>query len=269
MTITTALTIGAIALLGYQVLAFGIGTVLGDNSVMDILYGIGIALVPWSIILWSGQEIGVAGALVLTLGSVWALRLSGRILRKNWGKPEDQRYANWREQWLQRGVWYFYARSFIQIYLLQGVIMYVVALPMVLVLAVGASGNPVMWIGVAIWLIGFLYEATADWQLDRFLADPDRTGLMTDGLFRYSRRPNYCGESLQWWGMAVIAAAVVPLWPWSAIAFASPLLITYIVTQVTGPMLERQFEGQPGFDRYRQCVNYFIPGPPRCRPDEV
>jgi steroid 5-alpha reductase family enzyme len=265
--VVDALIIAAVALSIYQLGAFIGGSILRDNSIMDVLYGpafLTIALIT----LVSLRAYEPAALAVTALVAAWALRLGVRIARKNWGKPEDPRYARWREQWMQRGAWYFYMRSFVQIYLLQGVIIYVVSLPVLLVIAQNSALTAAAYLGIGVWLIGFVYESLADWQLDRFIADPDRTGLMTDGLFRFSRRPNYFGESLQWWGLALIALSQLPAWPWGVLAFISPVTITYIVTRVTGPMTEAQFEGRTGWDRYTQCVNYFVPGPPACDPDD-
>ena len=84
---------------------------------------------------------------------------------------------------------------------------------------------------------------------------------MVTGLFRYARRPNYFGETLIWWGLAVI---VLPL-PFGYLGLISPLLITYIVTMVTGPMLEKIFlEKYPTeYRAYMDRTNYFIPWLPK------
>ena len=202
-------------------------------------------------------------ALLITgLIGIWSTRLAVRIFRKNYDKPEDARYAAWRTAWMARGTSYFLLRSFLQINLLQGAIILVVALPFVI--AVGSHAVPVpvfLFLGLGTYLFGIIFESIADYQLDQFLARK-RAGtepavIMTTGLFHFARRPNYFGETLIWWGLALIA---LPL-PFGYITVFSPLLITYIVTKVTGPMLEKIFlEKYPAeYRTYMQTTNYFIP----------
>jgi steroid 5-alpha reductase family enzyme len=195
----------------------------------------------------------------------WSVRLAVRIWRKNHGKPEDARYAAWRTAWNARGKLYFILRSFLQINVLQGIIIAIVALPVILASAADASITSLTLIGGLVYLFGLGYETLADYQLDQFLARK-RAGtepavLMTTGLFRYSRRPNYFGETLIWWGLALM---VLPL-PFGWLAIASPLLITFIVTRVTGPMLEDIFlQKYPAeYRAYMDQTSYFIPLPPR------
>lgn len=247
-------------------LIFIIALLKRDNSVMDIAYG------PLFFIAAIGTIINTPTStplsfLIAGLTGIWAVRLSLRIYLKNIGKPEDARYAAWRTTWMKQGFMYFAVRSFLQINLLQGVIIAIVSLPFLL--AVSASTNAVspifMYIGISIFVIGLGIEALADRQLDGFLARK-RAGtesaiLMTSGLFYFCRRPNYFGETLIWWGFAIM---VLPI-PFGFVGILSPLLITYIVTKVTGPMLEKIFlDKYPAeYQEYIRTTNYFIPGIPK------
>jgi len=237
-----------------------------DNSLMDIFYGPMYAISYWA--TWyltgapSGTTVWVGGLL-----TVWALRLGIRIARKNWGQPEDARYAAWRKAWTKRGQLYFILRSYIQVNLLQGLVIFIVATPLWLTL--GIVSIPFSWllvIGFAVALFGLIYETIADWQLDAFIARKKagmtKTPLMTEGVFRFSRRPNYFGESLVWWGFALIALSNgFDSW----FVLISPFVITYILTKVTGPMLEEQFLAHypEAYQAYQKSTNYFIPGLPR------
>lgn len=219
---------------------------------------------------------GIAGTMLLTktfeplpllisLAIVlWATRLTTRLVRKNWGKPEDARYAKWRSEWTKRGRWYFITRSYIQINLLQGIIIVLIALPGIIALSFPFTYSlPWLIIGTTMFLFGLGYETIADRQLDRFLArkrsGAETANFMTSGLFTYSRRPNYFGETLVWWGLAIMVLGQ----PYGWLALISPLLITLIVTKVTGPMLERIFlEKYPEeYQQYVNTTNYFLPGP--------
>lgn len=260
-------TVGVFALviLLYVTVVFLIAQLKRDNSVMDIFYGPAFAVGAWTT-LFILDALSLPAVLMATLTTVWATRLSLRILRKNWGRPEDPRYAAWRLAWTERGNWYFVVRSYLQINLLQGVIIVLVSLPTILVIAASLNSATLLfsvwtYIGMAVWAVGLMIETIADWQLDCFIerkkAGTEPATLMTQGLFHYARRPNYFGESLIWWGLAIIA---VPF-TYGYLAFIAPLLITFILTRVTGPMLEDIFlEKYPEtYRQYMATTSYFIP----------
>ncbi len=215
--------------------------VKNDMSVMDIAYGPLFAIGAWSAIAITESSAPLT-LLVASLITLWATRLGVRIWRKNHGKPEDARYAAWRAKWMRQGRSYFLRRSYLQVNLLQGLIICVIALPFVVTLSAGeVLGTWHTATGALLMLFGLGYETVADWQLDQFLkrkrAGAESAPIMQTGLFRYSRRPNYFGEILIWVGLALMT---YPL-PYVARAILSPLLIAYIVTKVTGPMLENIF----------------------------
>jgi steroid 5-alpha reductase family enzyme len=234
-----------------------------DNSVMDVAYGPAFALCYWGAWYLTDMPTGTP-VLIGALVSVWALRLAIRIGRKNWGSPEDARYAAWRKDWSEKGALYFVLRSYIQINLLQGIIIFLVAAPLWYLLALkSVPGTFALYTGVALMLFGLLYETIADWQLDRFIAQKKAGAtdkiLMTSGLFSLSRRPNYFGESLVWWGFALMAISAEG---WFTLI--APLVITYILVRVTGPMLERIFiqKYPEAYQAYMERVpNMLIPRP--------
>lgn len=235
-----------------------------DNSVMDIAYGPLFFLTAMSTLFFT-SGVSATAFLITGLMGLWSTRLALRIYRKNKGKAEDARYAAWRQEWMKRGRSYFLWRSYLQINVLQAVIILLVSLPFIIATASNELSYNlyIVFFGLAIYAFGLGYEALADYQLDMFLRDK-KSGkttapLMITGLFHFSRRPNYFGETLVWWGIAIIA---LPL-PYGFIGIISPLVITYIVTKVTGPMLENIFlEKYPEeYRAYMSSTNYFIPGP--------
>lgn len=249
----------------YSVLIFFVARTLHDNSVMDIAYGPAFFISTLGALLLT-QTYALLPAVVVACIGIWALRLGGRIFKKNRGKPEDARYAKWRTQWMAKGRAYFLVRSYLQVNLLQVLIILFVALPAIIALSYPAAYTIEFLVaGLLVFLTGLVYETIADWQLDRFIArkkaGTEDADLMTTGLFKYSRRPNYFGETLIWWGLALM---VLPL-PFGYLALISPLLITYIVTKVTGPMLEDAFlEKYPEqYQHYIDTTSYFIPLPPQ------
>lgn len=236
-----------------------------DNSIMDIAYGPAF-FVAAGAFLFDSVSVATAAYLITGLIGIWSVRLSVRIFKKNLGKPEDARYAAWRAEWMERGQWYFYLRSYLQINVLQGFIIVLVSMPFLV--AVSTNTEPPLWstlLGVALFIFGLSYETIADRQLDAFLArkraGTEPAPIMKTGLFRYSRRPNYFGEVCVWWGLALI---VLPL-PFGFIALLGPITITYIVTKITGPMLERIFlkKFPTEYQTYIKTTNYLIPGKPR------
>jgi len=250
---------------------FLIAIIRRDNSIMDIAYGPTFLLAGLMATLLT-KNYSTLTLLMLGLMTLWSLRLGIRIYRKNHGQPEDARYAAWRTLWSARGQVYFIVRSYLQINLLQGIIILFVASPLILSLSqlsVTTALYPLLIysvpLGIIVFAAGLIIETVADWQLDRFIAGKragtESATIMTKGLFRYSRRPNYFGESLIWWGLAIM---VLPL-PFGYLALVSPLLITYIVTKVTGPMLEKIFLAKypAEYATYMATTSYFIPRPPR------
>jgi len=255
----------AALLLLYSVVVFLVARIARDNSVMDIAYG------PAFLFAAAGtayltETFELLPAIIIGCIAAWAIRLGSRIFRKNLGKPEDARYAKWRREWLERGRAYFLVRSYLQINLLQVAIIFVILMPAIFALSFPTViDSRFLLVGFGVFLFGLIYETVADLQLDRFIerkkAGTESATLMTRGLFAVSRRPNYFGETLVWWGLAIM---VLPL-PYGVVAVCSPLLITYIVTQVTGPMLERQFLEQypEAYAEYQRTTSYFFPLPPK------
>lgn len=248
----------------YMCGAFGVSLIRKDNGTADIAYGWGFALLAW-VSYFVGAE-HLVGLLASALATIWALRLSLRIYLRGRGKPEDFRYAAWRAAWGKT----FVLRSFFQVYLLQGAVIFVVALPITLLnlygqdLGIGVLGL----VGFLLWFIGFFFEAVGDAQLDSFMKDPQNKGhIMGRGLWKYTRHPNYFGESTMWWGLALVATdtllftlpvlyALVPL--------LGPVLITFLLLKVSGvPMLEAKFAGNPEWEAYKAKTSVFFPLPPR------
>lgn len=242
----------------FMTVVFMLAMKLKDNSIVDIAYGLGFVLICWSgaLIYASGQP---RQLLLLCLISLWGLRLAIHIgLRKRTEQGEDSRYRQWRESWGES----FYWRSFLQIFMLQGAVIYLVVLPVLLVIR--EAGGPLGWLdllGVLVWLFGFAFEAIGDWQLLQFKRNPDNRGkIMRHGLWKITRHPNYFGEATLWWGIFLIALSVPLGW----LAIISPLLIDFLLLKVSGiPMLEERYAGKPEFEIYKQHTNTFFPWFPK------
>lgn len=246
-------------------MVFFVSQLITDNSIMDICYGPIFAITTWSTMFLTGN-FALLPTIVAVFVTIWAARLALRIGRKNWGRSEDPRYAAWRVAWQKHGRFYLIVRSFLQVNVLQGVVIIFVSFPIILaIFAPGAYTSWLLALGLIVSTLGVAMEAIADHQLDRFLRAKHRnevtTPIMNTGLFAYSRHPNYFGETLVWWGFAV---AVLSL-PYGWLGLVSPLLITYIVTRVTGPLLENHLLDRypQAFAAYQHRVRYFLPLPNR------
>lgn len=228
-------------------------------TVVDSLWGLGFVLVAWvTVSLADGYP--ARRWLITALTSLWGLRLCAYLSYRNWGKGEDRRYGTWRTASGER----FWIVSLFKVFWLQALFLWVIALVVQLpqMAAQPARLTGWDWIGAAIWLAGFAFESIADWQLHRFKADPGNRGKVMDrGLWRYSRHPNYFGESLVWWGMSAIALAV----PGGAWTLISPVIITLVLLKMTGvPLTERTtMETRPGYRDYIRRTSTFVPWLPK------
>jgi steroid 5-alpha reductase family enzyme len=247
----------ALVLFGYMNLWFVFSLVKKRNDVADVAWGPGFVVVAWAS-FFIASNFGIRGLLVNTLVSVWGLRLAWHIHSRNKGKTEDYRYLAWRKEW---GKW-FYLRSYVQVYLLQGFLLYLIALPILVVNAsFSASLGFLDALGVLVWIIGFAFEVVGDAELAQFIKDPVNKGkLMQSGLWAYTRHPNYFGEVTLWWGIWLLSFSS----PYAWFVIIGPITITFLILKVSGiPMLEKKMAEHPDFAEYERRVSVFLPLPPK------
>ena len=248
------LTLGGI-LFVYVTVWFVISLIQKRNDVADVAWGLGFVLLAWAS-LWLHGEVGVRQVVVTALVTIWGVRLAWHIHARHQGKPEDYRYRVWRETW---GAW-FYLRSYGQVYLLQGALLFLVVQPVLFLNTSAAASLGVLdLLGIFVWLVGFSFEVVGDAQLARFIRDPRNKGkLMKSGLWAYSRHPNYFGEVTTWWGLWLVALSV----PYGWVSVVGPLTITFLILRVSGvPMLEAKMKENPEFEEYKRTVSMFVPLP--------
>ncbi len=246
-----------ILLVVYMTTLFLFALWLEDNSIVDVAYGLAFVLVSCGgfVVYGSGHP---RQWLLVCLVTLWGVRLAGHIFLRKQGEGEDFRYRQWREEWGKTFVW----RSFLQVFVLQGAVIFLVAIPVLVVcMDPGGSLGLLDLAGVLIWLFGFGFEAVGDWQLLRFKKNPENRGkIIQSGLWRYTRHPNYFGEAILWWGIFLIALNT-PFGIWSII---SPILIDFLLLQVSGiPMLEAKYANNPEFAAYKARTNAFFPWFPK------
>jgi len=245
----------ALTLLGYMTSWFVVSIFKKRNDIADIAWGLGFVLMAWLSFIMSGFS--TTAFLVNTLVTIWGLRLAWHIYQRNKNKPEDSRYLEWRKSWNN-----FYVRSFLQVYLLQGIFLYLISLPVIFInFSVANSFGILGIIGLLVWVFGFYFESTGDSQLKQFITNPVNKGKVMDrGLWRYTRHPNYFGEVTQWWGIFMISLSV----PGSFFTIIGPVTITLLILFVSGiPLLEKKYAGRPDFEEYKKRTSIFLPLPPR------
>ena len=259
-------TSGALGGAAVAVAALMVGTwlvslVLRNASIVDITWGLGFVVVAWVSALRADAASGAASVLVAMV-TVWGLRLGVYLFWRNHGNGEDYRYVAMRRRWGKR----FWLISLATVFVLQGVLMWIVSLP-VQVAHVGdardgALAGVALVIGLALYAIGLLFEVVGDAQLARFKADPTNEGkVMRSGLWRYTRHPNYFGDACVWWGVGIVAQAVTGTW-W---ALLGPLVMNILLLRVSGvALLERSLrKRKPDYAEYVRTTSAFVPRPPR------
>jgi steroid 5-alpha reductase family enzyme len=247
----------ALATFLYMAIIFTIAQIKKDNSIVDIAWGPGFILVSILTFLMS-QKFMFRQILVLALVVLWGTRLALHITVRKRGRGEDFRYAQWRRDWRK----WFFLRSLFQIFMLQGIMLMVIAYPIILINHSSRGGIIILdIIGALVWLTGFSFEAIGDYQLLKFKRHPENKGkIITQGLWKYTRHPNYFGETLIWWGIFLIALSVRNGWT----AVLSPLLITFLLLRVSGiTMLEKKYTGNKYFEEYARNTSPFIPWFPK------
>ncbi len=249
--------VSILAVFAYMNLFFLLSQALRRNDIVDIAWGLGFVMLSLLSLVLT-PELNWRRALVLLLVIIWGLRLAGYIYFRNRGKPEDFRYAQWREEWGKNLI----LRSYLQVFVLQGLFMIAIAYPIVLATSLSRSGF--FWsdlLGIALWFLGFFFEAVGDEQMRRFKKIASNKGkVMRSGLWRYTRHPNYFGEATMWWGIFFLSLGFGQgLW-----ALASPIVITFTLVKISGvPMLEKKYEGNPEYQDYIRNTPSFIPFIPK------
>ena len=240
----------------YASIWFAVAVYKKRNDVADIAWGPGYILICCYLFITQKQV--PVSLLLYTLVTIWGVRLCLHIYNRNKNKKEDFRYLQWRQQWGKL----FYLRSYLQVFLLQGIILLLIISPVMF----AAINAPEQWnvftgIGLCCWLVGFYFQAVADYQLSVFVKKrKGKNEIMETGLWKFSRHPNYFGELMMWWGIFII---IIPI-PNSLWFISSPLTITGLLLFVSGiPLLEKKQDGNPAFEAYKKRTSALIPMPPK------
>ena len=236
-----------------------ISVIKTDASIVDPFWSLGFILAAaFYLVRTGGTESRQNLLFVLVL--IWGLRLSLFLLRRNWGKGEDYRYQDFRKRFGEQRYWWF---SFFQVFLLQGFLQWLISAPLLgaMYYSRDNSLNLLDLLALSVWIIGFSFEAGGDYQLARFKADPANRGkVLSSGFWRYTRHPNYFGDSAVWWAYGLFAIAA-GAW----LTAAGSVLMTYLLIKVSGvAMLERSLKDKkPEYREYIRKTSAFLPWFPK------
>jgi steroid 5-alpha reductase family enzyme len=233
--------------------------IIKNVSIVDIFWGMGFVIVNASYVFSSG-ELNPRKLLILGLVTIWGLRLAIYLALRNIGKGEDFRYREFRRKYGQERYWWI---SYFQTFLLQGFLMMIVSLPLLGISGSTHSGNLnfLDYLGIFVWLTGFTFEAGGDFQLSRFKRDPENKGkVLNTGFWKYTRHPNYFGDSAVWWAYALFSLAAGSYWQ-----IIGSVIMTLLIIRISGvALLEKSLTGsKPQYREYIQKTSSFFPWFPK------
>lgn len=246
------LTTGLMVLVYFSLL-FAIACKIKNYAIADIGWGAGFILTAGV----SGYMASITTpfyTLVFGLVCLWGIRLSIHIYLRNKGKDEDFRYQNFRKQWIKHP----YLQAYIKLYLTQALLTLIVSTAIFIAVTSEASElNLLSILFACVALFGFLYESISDYQLVKFKKTDGSSGkIMRQGLWRYSRHPNYFGEIVFWWGISLLVATTTG----NYLALTSGLVMNLLIVFVSGvPMLEAKYKSNPAYEDYIRSTNSLIP----------
>lgn len=229
-----------------------------NAGLVDAIWGWTLgALAPLYAFFGSGPE-PVRWAVAI-LGGAWGLRLGTHLWRRNHGKPEDWRYARFRQQWGEKAdfnmFWFFQFQNLFTLLLSASAFL----------IPVFRDDAPPAWafaLAVMLWMIAVAGEGIADSQMDDFRRNPANKGrVCREGLWRYSRHPNYFFECLHWLAYVPLAFGASYWW----LSLGAPLVMAWLLLKLSGvPLLEAEMaQRKPGYAEYIRSTSVLIPLPPK------
>lgn len=236
------------------VITYAVAKRVHRHNVIDVAWGLLFCCVAVaSFAASAGHGDGLRRWLLLAVTVIWGLRLALHMAVRSRGHGEDPRYAKMLEGRGELG-------TILSVYVLQGVIAFIVAMPVVVGSLIAAPMGVLAYAGLLVWFIGIVFEAVGDRQLAAFKADPDHGPVMDSGLWRFTRHPNYFGDACVWVGIFLVTAEH---WP-GALTIVSTALMVYLLAFGSGKrVLERHMADRPGYRAYMRRTSGFIPLPPR------
>ena len=238
----TLFTQASLIILTFVTLLWIWSILIKNVSIVDIFWGFGFVVVNAFYVFMSG-ELNNRKILILTLVSIWGLRLAFYLAYRNIGKKEDFRYQEFRRNYGPKRYWWF---SFFQTFLLQGALIMIVSLPLLGINSSKSNGT---------------FEAVGDFQLTRFKSNFKNKGkVLNTGFWKYTRHPNYFGDSAVWWAYGIFSIAAGSYWQ-----IVGSIVMTFLILKISGvSLLEKTLkETKPHYRDYIQKTNSFFPWLPK------
>lgn len=242
----------------FFVIFFFIAQYKNNNGLADVFWGLGFVVIAITSLIYSNTY-EITQIVITVLVLTWGLRLFFYLGIRNWNKKEDFRYVNMKKKWQT----HLKLKAFIYVFMLQMSFLYLISLPIQLSSYrpdnLDSIGYLILTVGVVLFIIGFVFEALGDHQLKVFKSNPNNKGkILSTGLWKYTRHPNYFGEALMWWAIFIVSLSTkIPL---MLIGFISPLFINYLLVNVSGvPLLEKKYKDNVDYQAYAKITSRFIP----------
>ena len=250
---------GLLLTLSLMIILWLISVVIKNVSIVDVFWGLGFVIINFYYFL-ATENIYLRKFILLFLVTLWGLRLTIYLAWRNIGKGEDFRYKEFRKKYGPERYWWF---SFFQVFLLQGSLIMIVSLPLLGTNfeTTNNSLNVLDYFALMIWLIGFIFETGGDYQLSKFKKDPNNRGkLLKTGFWKYTRHPNYFGDSAVWWSYAIFSIAAGSYW-----TFIGAIIMTALIIKVSGvALLEKSLKNKnPDYLEYIEKTSPFLPRSPK------
>ena len=236
-----------------------ISIILKNVSIVDLFWGMGFVLSATFYFLKTGEP-EPRKTLLMVMAGLWGLRLSAYLTWRNTGKGEDFRYREFRKKYGENRYWWI---SFFQTFLLQGILMWLISAPLLGAMLYGQEKQLGIldFLGIILWITGFAFEAGGDFQLARFKSDPANKGkVLNTGFWRYTRHPNYFGDSAVWWGFGLFCISAGSYLP-----VLGSILMTALIIKVSGvALLEKSLKDtKPDYKGYIEKTSAFLPWFPK------
>lgn len=232
-----------------------ISVIIRNVSIIDVFWGIGF-IITAAFYFAKTDSYSVRKIILLTLVTIWGLRLSAYLARRNLGKEEDFRYREFRRKYGEKSYWWI---SYFQTFLLQGILMWLISAPLLGAQFHNLKNSLGLFdiLAIALWIIGIIFETGGDYQLSAFKTNPSNKGKVLDyGFWKYTRHPNYFGDATVWWSYGMFSLASGSILPVSG-----SILMTILIVKISGvALLEKSLtEKKPQYRDYIEKTSPFIP----------
>lgn len=248
---------GALVLVTFFTLIYGVALIRNDYSTVDVFWGMAQVVLVGALVFYLDGH-GLSHWIIYGAIMLWGLRLSWYLYRRNWHKPEDFRYQAMRKKWVKLEK----LQAYIKVYLLQSGFALLMGITVIALGTLSLHSTGLFIGGALLFILGFIFETLADAQMMAFQKIKKPGEILTTGVWKLSRHPNYFGEVTVWWGIGIMALAHADAFLTAMVMLVSPVTITYLLLGLSGiPILEKRYEGDPNYEAYRKKTRAFFPFP--------